>query len=124
MACPIDEDAIRQHFKSSIAWNFLPYVGPAIAGKASSPLPDDQSDALGKATAQFDASVDEWQKQITDVVSGNTNNIQTLATLLGPYVSSRIDLSTLPLKHQTNIIWVQVVSLAVVLGFLIIFGRY
>jgi hypothetical protein len=124
MACTVDEVAIRNHFKSTSIWNFVPYIGPAIAGKVATPLPDDQGDALGKATSNFDASVDEWQKQITSVVSGNTQNISALSNLLRPYVESRLELKTLPLSHQENIIWVQIVSIAIILGFLIIFGRY
>ena len=122
--CTVDEDAIRAHFTSTSRWAFLPYIGPAISSRVATPLPEDHNKDLGDATSKFDASVDQWQNQITTEIGDQSINLNTLVTLLPTYVEDRIEMTTLPMSFQTNVLWVQVISIAIILGILIFFGRY
>ena len=122
--CTVDEDSIREHFKSSIFWNTLPYIGPAVSSSIAAPLPPDQSDQLSDLKGQFDAATDAWQNLVTQGLSGVIINVSTLTKLLPSYVHDRIEIGTLPNTFQINVLWVQVISIIVVLGVLIIFGRY
>ena len=123
-SCTVDEGAIRAHFTSTSRWAFLPYIGPAISSVVATSLPTDHNDDLAHATNMFDASVDQWRTQITNAVGDQSTNLNTLVSLFPTYVDDRIEMKDLPIKYQVNVLWVQVVSIAIILGILIFLGRY
>ncbi len=119
--CPPDEDQIAVHFDSTIGWSAIPYVGPSLL-KYADPLPPDGTDDLNYAQGTLQANIEGWRNKITALSIDNAENLNSLMTLLPNYVDTVATLKELPDQQNIDILYVQVISLAIIMMMIILFG--
>ena len=120
-----DVEAITAHFNSLMAWNALPFLGPMLGPNvpgAAAALPPDGQDDLDTINANINVAVETWQSTITTVVGANTQNINSLVKILPAYIENATNLKLIPDEQNINILFVEFISLAIVMMIIIFFG--
>jgi hypothetical protein len=119
--CPPDVAQIQNHFYSASSWSAIPFVGPSLT-KFADPLPPDGQDDLDSAKADLLNKVQGWQAQITALTVDNTDNLNDLLKLIQPYTEATVTLMTLPDQQNINILFIQVISIMIIMTIIIFFG--
>ncbi len=119
--CPPDVNAITQWVNQKMTWSAIPFVGPNLADRYASPPPDGQDD-LDQAQAALLEKTSEWQQDITNLVGEDVLNLNSLLKLIQPYTESVSMLNELPDKQNINILYIQVISIMIILFIIIFFG--
>jgi len=120
--CSVDKDAIAAHYKANLSWNLLPFVGPILGQVVSPKIPTDYQDELNNQNGKLQAEVDLWRDAIDKLAISNTENLDTLVTTLPNYVNATATLIDLPTAIKTNVIYVQVITLSIIMALVIFLG--
>ena len=120
--CPPNADAIKRHFETNVWWNSVPMLGPIIGQYASPSLPPDDSDNLATQTGILNSKIDAWRTQMEDLLGEDTANLDTFVSIIPKYIDATENLKLLPVQNNVNIIFVQLISLAILMMIIIFFG--
>ena len=120
--CPPDMAAIKKHFNDNIWWNSIPMIGPIIGEHASAALPPDDNEELSQQTGILNNKIDDWRSKMEDLLGEDTANLDTLTSLIPSYVDATENLKLLPVQYNINVLYIQVISLAIIMMIIIFFG--
>lgn len=120
--CSVDPDAIAAHFEANVAWQAVPILGSFLAQVASPKLPDGDQKDLDKANGDLQFEIDQWRNDITALAVQNTENFYTLTDILPDYVKAIATMAVLPTSIKTNILYVQVITLSIIMAIVIFLG--
>jgi len=120
-----DVAAIAAHVDALLAWNAIPFIGPMLGPNvpgATPPFPPDGQDELDQVKGQLEAAIDNWRDAITAQVGDNTRNLNSLAVLMPSYIDSLTTLKLIPTEQNVTILFIEFISLAIIMMIIIFFG--
>lgn len=120
--CPPSKGEIEKYMTQKNAWNFLPFIGPAIAGVALKPPANKAQEELTNDNAQLQVATDNLLTKITQVVTENRILIDQSETILKKYVDINVMLAEQKASNGITMNTVRIGALAVVVLMIIFFG--
>ena len=120
--CSVDKAAIADHYRANLAFNTIPFIGPILGQTVSPSLPTDYQSELNDQNAQLTAELNAWQTDIEKLSISNTENLDSLVTLLPNYITATATLINLPTSIKTNTIYIQVITLSIIMAIVIFLG--
>jgi hypothetical protein len=120
--CSVDKDAIAAHYNANLGWNMVPFLGPILGQTVSPSLPKDYQSELDTQNGDLDAEISLWRDAIDKLSISNTENLDTLVTSLPNYVNATAELVDLPTSIKTNVIYIQVITLSIIMALVIFLG--
>ena len=120
--CVVDKDAIAAHYRANLAFNMIPFAGPIMGQTLSPALPTDYQSELNTENGQLTAELNAWQSDIERLSISNTENLDSLVTLLPNYIAATATLIDLPNSIKTNTIYIQVITLSIIMAIVIFLG--
>ena len=120
--CSVDADAIAAHFKANVAWQAIPILGSFLSQVASPKIPDDDQKDLDTANGNLQFEIDQWRNDINTLSVQNAENLYTLVDILPDYVKAIATMAVLPTSIKTNILYVQVITITIIMAIVIFLG--
>ncbi len=120
--CSVDKDAIAAHYRANLSWNLIPFAGPILGQTLSPGLPTDYQSELNDQNGKLTAELNAWQSDVEKLSISNTENLDSLVTLLPNYITATATLINLPTSIKTNTIYIQVITLSIIMAIVIFLG--
>ena len=120
--CPPSQEEIENYMTQKNAFNFIPFIGPAIADVALKPPADEAQEQLADANAQLQVATDDLLTKITEVVTENRTLIEQSDTILKKYIDINVMLAEQKASNGITMNTIRIGALAVVILMIIFFG--